>query len=173
MGTAGKMTLTIALIAAGLFVLLLVALVICLLLGPIVFTAPVTENLTAVAVRDENARSLQCTLRFTGPDKAWTLTEIHLPRELAQALGASPPTGFAYEPFVAGPKVGDEAFVQKFNAETVRWVGRLDLPAEQDVVLSIPAQQPQAGSGTIQFRYERRGALGGSIRFCMLKLESQ
>lgn len=173
MGTFGKMILKIVLIGAGLVVLLVAALVIRLSRGPIVFTAPVTSQLTAVAVRDESARSLRCTLRFTGEDKPYKVTEIHLPRELAQALGASPPNGFTAEPYVAGPKVGDEAWVQKFNSETVRWVGQLPLPAEQEVLLSIPAEQPRAGSGTIQFRYEHRGALGGSLRFCMLKLESQ
>jgi len=38
-----------------------------------------------------------------------------------------PPSGFTDEPYVAGPKVGDGAFVQKFNQETVRWVGQLAL----------------------------------------------
>jgi hypothetical protein len=167
------MLLKIALIFVSLVVLLVVVIVIRLSRGPIVFTAPVTSQLTAVALRDESAHSVRCTLRFTGQDKPYNVTEIELPRELAQALGASPPSGFTDEPYVAGPKVGDEAFVQKFNQETVRWVGQLALPAEQDVVLSIPAQQPRAGSGTIQFRYEHRGTLGGSIRFCLLKLESQ
>ena len=168
-----KIVLIVGGIIIGIVVVLAVALVIRLSRGPIVFTAPVTSKLTATAVRDEGARSLRCTLRFTGKDKPYSVTEIHLPRELAQALGASPPTGFTDEPYVVGPKVGDEAFVQKFNRETVRWVGQLALPAEQDVVLTIPVQQAHAGSGTIQFRYEHRGALGGSIRFCMLTLESQ
>lgn len=168
-----KIILIVGGIGIGIVVILIAALVIRLLRGPIVFTAPVISKLTAMAVRDEGTRSLRCTLRFTGQDKPYNLTEIHLPRELAQALGAFPPSGFTEEPYVAGPKVGDETFVQKFNRETVRWVGQLALPAEQDVVLTIPVQQARAGSGTIQFRYEHRGALGGSIRFCMLTLESQ
>lgn len=167
------MILKILLIGVGLVILLVVALVIRLSRGPIVFTAPVISKLTAVALRDEGAHILRCTLRFTGQDKPHNVTEIQLPRELVQALGASPPSGFTDEPYVAGPKVGDEAWVQKFNRETVRWVGQLALPAEQDVVLSIPVQQPRAGTGTIQFRYEHRSTFGGSIRFCELKLESQ
>ena len=173
MTTTTRFSLKIALIVVGIIIVLVAALVIRLSRGPIVFTASVTSKLTAIAVRDEAARSLRCTLRFTGQDKPYTVTEIHLPRELAQALGASPPSGFADEPYVAGPKVGDEAWVQKFNRETVRWVGQLALPAEKDIVVSIPVQQARAGSGTIQFRYEHRSAFGGSIRSCMLTLESQ
>ena len=173
MSTPSKMILKIALIAVSLVVLLVVALVIRLSRGPIIFTSAVASKLTAVAQRDESAHSLRCTLRFTGQDKPYSVTEIHLPRELAQALGASPPSGFTDAPYVAGPKVGDEAWVQKFNRETVRWVGQLALPAEQDVIVAIPVQQARAGSGTIQFRYEHRGMLGGSIRSCMLKLESE
>jgi hypothetical protein len=175
--TTNRPMLKIVLIVGGIFlgvvVVVVAALVIRLSRGPIVFTGPVTSKLTATAMRDDDARSIRCTLRFTGRDKPYSVTEIHLPRELAQALGASPPSGFTDEPYVAGPKVGDEAWVQKFNRDTVRWVGQLALPAEQDVVLTIPVQQSRAGSGTIQFRYEHRGVLGGSIRSCMLKLESQ
>jgi hypothetical protein len=167
------MILTVALVAVGLGVLFVAALVIRLSRGPIVFTASVTSKLTAVALRDENARNLRCTLRYTGQDKPHTLTDIQLPRELAQALGASPPSGFTAEPFVVDPKGGDEAFVNEFNAKTVRWVGQLALPVDQDVVLNIPVQQPRAGSGTIQFRYEHRGRLGGSSGYCALNLESQ
>ena len=169
--------LKIVLIIVGILVVIVIilaaALVIRLSRGPIVFTSPVTSNLTATVVRDEDAHSLRCTLRFTGQDKPYSVTEIHLPREMVQALGASPPSGFTDEPYVAGPKVGDESFVQKFNQETVRWVGQLVLPVEQDVVLTIPILHASASSGTIQFRYEHRGAFGGSIRFCVLKLESQ
>ncbi len=168
-----KIVLIVVGIVVGIVVVFVAALVIRLSRGPIVFTAPVTSKLTAIAVRDEGARSLRCTLRFTGKDKPYSVTEIHMPRELAQVLGASPPSGFTDEPYVAGPKVGDEAFVQKFNRETVRWVGQLSLPAEEDVVVAIPVQRALAGSGTIQFRYEHRGVLGGSIRFCTLTLESQ
>ena len=168
-----KIVLIFGGIIIGIVVVLAVALLIRLSRGPIVFTASVTSKLTATALRDEGAHSLRCTLRFTGKDKPYSVTEIHLPRELAQALGASPPTGFTDEPYVAGPKVGDEAWVQKFSRETVRWVGQLALPAEQDVVLAIPVEHARAGNGTIQFRYEHRGLLGGSIRSCMLTLDPQ
>jgi hypothetical protein len=172
MRTPGKIVFTIALIAAGLFVLLLAALVYRLSRGPIVFSTTSTSSFTVLAVRDESASSLRCMLRLSGQDAPYALTEMQVSRELAQALGASPPNGFVEEPLVAGPKVGDEAFVQKFNAETVRWVGQIELPTEQNVVLNIPVQRPQAGRGTIRFRYERRGALGGSMRFFVLTLES-
>jgi len=166
-----KTILIIAGVVIGIVLLLVTLLVIRLLMGPIVFAGQVTSTLTAAAVRDEGTRGLRCKLQFTGKAKRYSVTEIHLPRELAQALGASPPSGFTDEPYIAGPKVGDEAWVQKFNRETVRWVGHLALPPEQDIILTIPAQNPRAGSGTIQFRYEYRGLLGGSIRHCMLKLE--
>jgi hypothetical protein len=168
-----KIILIVAGVVIGIVLLLVALLFIRLSRGPIVFAGPVTSKLTAVAVRDEGTRTLRCTLRFTGKDKPYSVTEIHLPRELAQVMGISPPNGFTDEPYVAGPKVGDEAWVQKFNRETVRWVGQLALPPEQDVVLTIPAQHARAGKGTIQFRYEHRGMLGGSIRSCMLTLESQ
>ena len=168
-----KIILIVVGVVVGIVLLLAVALVVRLSRGPIVFTSKATSALTVSAVRDQSAGSLRCTLRFTGRDKPHSVTEIHMPRELAQALGASPPTGFADEPYVAGPKVGDEAFVQKFNQGTVRWVGKLALPPDQDVLMSIPARNARAGSGTIQFRYEHRGTLGGSIRFCILKLDSE
>jgi hypothetical protein len=115
-----KIVLIVVGIVVGIIVVLAAALVIRLSRGPIVFTSKVTSTLTAIAVRDEGAGSLRCTLRFTGHDKPYSVTEIHMPRELAQALGASPPSGFNDEPYVAGPKVDDGAFVQKFNQETVR-----------------------------------------------------
>lgn len=161
-----KIVLIVGGIIIGIVVVLAVALLIRLSRGPIVFATPETSKLTATAVSDEGTSSLRCTLRFTGKDKPYSVTEIHLPRELAQALGASPPTGFTDQPYVAGPKVGDAAWVQNFNRETVRWVGQLGLPSEQDVVLTIPVEHARAADGTIQFRYEHRGMLGGSIRSC-------
>src|SRR5204863_183276 len=101
------------------------------------------------------------------------VTEISMGREWARALGASPPSGFVEEPLIAETKEDDQAFIDKFNRETVRWVGRLAIPRDQDIFVSIPAQQPRAGSGAIQFQYRYRGKLGGSIQSAQLTLQNE
>src|SRR6266705_248959 len=97
--------LKIALVVLGIIIVLVAALVVWLSHGPIVFTAPLTSRLIAVAVRDEAAQNLRCKLRFTGQDKPYSVTEIHLSRELARALGASLPSGFTDEPCAAWRRV--------------------------------------------------------------------
>jgi hypothetical protein len=165
--------LKIALIIVGFFLVAIVAFVIWFARHPIVFTAPVKTKLSVTASRDEGGRAIQCTLRFTGSDKPHAVTEIKMPREWVQVLGASPPSGFAEQPLVAEKKTDDQAFIEKFNRETVRWIGQLAVPKDQDVVVLIPAQHPRIGSGTIRFQYEYRGKLGGSIQFSQVTLENQ
>jgi hypothetical protein len=165
--------LKIGLLIVGLLVVAIVAIVIWFARHPIVFTGPVTTKLLVTASRDEAGHTIRCILRFTGSDKPHTVTEIEMPKEWAQALGVSTPSGFTEQPLAAEKKTDDQAFIEKFNRETTRWVGQLAIPRDQDVVMSIPAKQPKAGSGTIRFRYESRGKFGGSIGFAQVTLENQ
>jgi hypothetical protein len=165
--------LKIALIIAGLFVVAVVAFVIWFARHPIVFRAIITTKLTVTASRDEAGHAIRCTLRLTGSDKLHTVTEIKMPREWVQALGASPPSGFTEQPLLAESKTDDLAFIEKFNRETVRWVGQFAIQRDQDHLLSIPARQPRAGRGTIRFQYEHRSKLGGSIQFAQVAVENE
>lgn len=132
-----------------------------------------TIKVAGSAVRDEATSIVRCTVRMTGGTAMQAVTEIEVPRELAAVLGASPPSGFTEEPYVAGPKVGDQAFVDDYNKTTVRWVGETPLPPEQNVVFSIPVKHPRAGSGIITFQYESRGKFGGgTIAWCKVELQS-
>jgi hypothetical protein len=170
--SAARTILKIALIIVGLFLVAIAAFVVWFIRHPIVFTAPITTKLIATASRDDAGHAIRCTLRFTGSDKPHTVTEIKMPREWVQALGASPPSGFTEQPLVAEKKTDDQAFIEKFNREAVRWVGHLAVPRDEEIVVSIPAQQPRAGSGTIRFQYEYRGKLGGSIQFAQVTVEN-
>jgi hypothetical protein len=168
-----RLMLKIALIVAGFFALAIVAFIFWFARHPIVFTAPVTTKLTASASRDEGAHVIRCTLRFTGSSRPHTVTEIKMLRESAEALGATPPSGFTEQRLVAESKNEDQEFIEKFNRENIRWVGQLPVPRDQDVVISIPVQKPGAGRGAIHFQYEHRGRFGGSIQFCRATLEGQ
>ena len=92
---------------------------------------------------DENKHVFQCTLRLTGSDSPRAIKEIQMEREMAQALGVAPPEGFVEKPFAD--------YETYFKKNYVRWVGRLPLVRDHDVIVNIPAKQPAAGSGKIRF----------------------
>lgn len=113
-------------------------------------------------MRNETEHALQCKLRLTGSDHPRVITEIWMPRELAVASESSPPTGFA--------EVAFQEYRSWRSNKTIRWVGQTSLVRDEDVVLSIPSNQPKAGTGKIVFTYRRKDKPddGGSLKFVTL-----
>lgn len=109
-------------------------------------------------------------------DRENSITEISMPRSLAEILGASPPDGFTAEllPVSDSEKNDQEAvrFVDKFNAETLRWVGQFALSPNIPSELRIPAKVTSNLSGRINFQYEAKVGFGGSISFFSLTLDT-
>ena len=107
-------------------------------------------------------------------DKRNAVTVISMPRNIAETLGVSPPEGFAAElmPLTEKEKKDKETveFAEKYNAETLRWAGRLELAPNGVSVLRIPAKNTSELSGRIDFQYEAKVALGGSLSFFSLAL---
>ncbi len=103
-------------------------------------------DFTAIASRNETAKVIECKLRLAGSNRIRTLTEIRIPRELLNALGASSPSNFTEKSF--------EDY-EKYNKKNyIRWIGKLALRRDEDVTLIIPAQHPNDGTGTIRFYCE-------------------
>jgi len=121
-------------------------------------------KVAVVASRDESGHAIRCTFQLTGPDRPRAITEIRIPRELAQTLDATPPEGFSEKSF--------EDSSRYFNKTYLRWVGNFALPKDQDVMLAIPAKQPKAGVGRIVFYYQRSNDTSRySLGYCSVSLD--
>lgn len=98
-----------------------------------------------------------------------------MPREVADALGASPPDGFVAElmPLTEKEMKDKETveYVENYNAETLRWGGRVELTPNEVRELRIPATNTMELAGRIDFQYDARVGLGGSISFFSLSLD--
>jgi hypothetical protein len=105
-------------------------------------------KIAATGVRDESGQAIRCTFRYTGSDRPREITEIRVRKELARKLDASPPSTFTEKPF-------ENHYDEWLNEIYVRWTGRFSLSKDHDVILVIPAKQPQAGTGSIVFFYQR------------------
>ena len=169
----------IILIIAGVLIVGVVAFIFWFARHPIVFlTKGPGKTVTASVLPDEPSRSLKVTMALAGTEKPHSVTQISMPRALAQALGLRAPSGFSEQllPLDEGTKNNPEMvkFVEEFNRDTLRWVGSLPLPPREAVTLMIPAQTPRGGTGKISFQYEWRGkVLGGSISSFTATLTNQ
>jgi hypothetical protein len=105
-------------------------------------------QIKVVAVRDESEQAIKCTFRYTGSDHPREIAEIRIRKELAKALDVSPPSSFIEKHFDG---VSEKLSYDRY----VRWIGKLALPKNQDVILAIPTKHPQAGIGRIVFYYQR------------------
>lgn len=105
------------------------------------------------------------------------ITQISVPRSVASQLGLAEPSEFRIEelPLTEGEKKNNEmvAFVNQYNKETLRWVGELTLPAESKTEFSIPASTVSPLAGSIDFQYEAKVGLGGSISQFRVDLAEQ
>jgi hypothetical protein len=104
-------------------------------------------KVTVVAVGDESEKALRCTFRYSGSTHSREIVEIKIRKELAKTLDVSPPAGFLGKTFESYEKYDQEHYFC--------WIGKLALPKDQDVILTIPAKQPKAGTGRIIFYYRR------------------
>jgi len=120
-------------------------------------------KITITPTRDETKKVLRCVFRYSGSDKPREIIEVKMMRELADALAISPPNGFVPKPH--------ESRDQFLNTNYVHWVGRLTLVKNQDVILEFPAQQPNAGAGSIGFYYQRTDGTTDSKGFCSVDLK--
>jgi hypothetical protein len=131
----------------------------------------------AAAVCDVAAHSVRVTMRLTGTQKTYKVTEISVPRDLARVLGVRAPQGFAEQALPLEERLKGDAdsvkFVEDFNWANLRWIGELPLTPNREVAFMIPAESPQGGSGTFSFVYSWRGAvLGGVTSFFTADLKN-
>ena len=102
------------------------------------------------AICDEAGRTIRCTVHASRSlGRHIRLCSIWIPTEYVQRLGASPPSGFKETQRLVPEWLYDNA-----KREVVIWNGRLDMPKDRAIELSIPAVHPKAVSGTIQFGFE-------------------
>ena len=148
----------------GLVVLLAIGVAIWASRNPIVLPTPkgALPEITGRQVAG-GSHEVVVELRSSGAVPGFTVTSIDLPRQLASALGIQAPPGFnaAPLPVEAGDSPGTAAFVQDFNKTTLRWEGRLAIPADRPVRVRFPATAPSAAAGAMSFDYERKALLGG------------
>jgi hypothetical protein len=99
------------------------------------------------AVLDEQHEMICCTLRYAGSEHSREIFEIVMRKNFADAIAASPPTGFTAKPYE-----GRQEFQ---NTYSTRWIGEITLVQNQDVVVNIPAKHPKADKGYVSFYYQR------------------
>jgi hypothetical protein len=136
------------------------------------------KTVLASAVPEAASAVLKVTMTLTGTQDTHTITEICLPRPLAQALGVRAPGGFSEQPLSRDGGFEDDPetvkFVETYNRDTLRWVGSFPFPPGQPVTLVIPAQTPSGSTGSISFQYEWKGKVaGGSINFFTAAIANQ
>lgn len=141
--------LKLIIIYGGVFLFTAATLIIWLLFPP---------KLAVVAVADESEGVIRCRLRLKRSRRPTILKEIWLPRELAESLGVSPPSGFA-EAKMRPTCKRDAERLEKLRLETVSWSGAVTIAPRQEMMLSIPASRPNGG-GTLHFSHEIRGLAG-------------
>ena len=100
-----------------------------------------------------------------------------MPRSVALQLGLAAPAGFSAEelPLTEAERKDKAmvAFVKQYNMENLRWVGDVVLPAESKIDFSIPALATSPLAGSIDFQYEAKAGLGGSISQFRVNLAEQ
>jgi len=148
----------------GLIVLLAIGLTMWASRNPIILPTPkgALPQLTGRQVAG-GSHEVVVELRSSGSVPGFTVTSIDLPRQLASALGIQAPPGFKAAPLLveAGDTPETVAFVQDFNKTTLRWEGRLAIPADRPVRVRFPASAPSAATGALSLDYERKALLGG------------
>jgi hypothetical protein len=102
----------------------------------------VTKVTTKVS-RDVVNGALKLTFRLTGSDRPRELTELKLRKNLAETLDVSAPAGFVVQPY---------QYAWSSN-RYIRWVSKIPLPRDRDVLVIIPAKKSNEGSGYIDFKY--------------------
>lgn len=135
-------------------------------------TAPATPTpagLRCTPRRDPTRAQLRLELCYQGTDQGWSLIELAIPRSLLEHAGLTAPSGFVDTPLGA-EETDDLDLVERYNRDQVRWRGNLALPPGQTLELAIPATDARAGSGTLRFIYERRGAASIATRFLVCEL---
>jgi hypothetical protein len=102
---------------------------------------------------------------LSGSSDGFFIDDISCPVIVVQTFGLGPPVGFHVEPL---PLEEDDrkdptmvAFVEKWNAENVRWAGSLPLQPGVPVALLFPSSALSAVGGKLTISYERRGHFGG------------
>ncbi len=108
-------------------------------------------------------------IEITNNDRANRITQISVARSTASELGLSEPSGFHPEPLPLTEfdkrSMEMTEFVNTYNLENLRWVGNFHLPPETSIEMTIPAARGTLLAGTIDFQYEAKVGLGGSISF--------
>jgi hypothetical protein len=105
-------------------------------------------KITGTAVRASSGKAITCTIRYTGSGFPREIYEIRMRKELAAALQASTPASFVERPI-------EDRYDRIVSRNYVRWMGSTTLPKDQDIVLNLPAGQPQVTNGSIVFFYRR------------------
>lgn len=79
------------------------------------------------AVPDEASHSIRVLMTLTGTQKPHSITEISMPRDLAQSLSVSAPKGFTEQLLPLDERSKSDAesikFVKEYNRDKLRWVG--------------------------------------------------
>jgi len=153
-----------------LIAMLAIAVLVVVYIGWFVFTA-VTSKAPVVKTAgyaSDDGKTLSIEIILSGIKRVATINEITLSRIFADSLHALPPQGFEEKPLQLSK---DEAanpdtvkFVDKFNKETVRWVGAFNLAPEKKYIINIPAASANEGPGKITFQYDEHVGMGGTIR---------
>ncbi len=143
--------------------------------GLVLITHDTGKGVTGVLKNVVPAKELL--IEITNNGKERRITQISMPRSVASQLGLTEPSGFRVEelPLTEGEKKDKEmvAFVKQYNKDNLRWVGEFTLPAESKAELAIPAPAISPLAGSIDFQYEGKVGLGGSISHFRVNLAGQ
>ena len=94
------------------------------------------------------------------------VTSLSVPRNDAERLQLQPPAGFVAQPLPA--EGADPAWVEEWNRENLRFVGRLELVPGVPTRLVMPASAAHDHGVTLKGQFENGRRFGGSIGFFSL-----
>jgi len=134
----------------------------------------VDEKVSSTSKVDKSKITIVAIL--SGADREYEVTEISFPRGWGESMGISSPIGYSAQPYTladtdAPEDPESESWVNETNEKSIRWVGSTKLAPDHPTSFEFPIQSTTPGKGTIDFVYETKIGISGSISFFSADIE--
>ncbi len=108
-------------------------------------------------------KGLRCSLRLENTESSFFVTSLDLDRNTVERAHITPPFEFRAEPMPDDG--GDPEWVESWNRENVRYVGRLELRPNAETELLFPCAVNTGHKVLIKGQFTNGRKFGGSISF--------
>jgi len=135
--------------------------------GVVVATSQKLPAISANPRYDESGLVLDLELNHS--QKPRYISSLQLDRAAAEAISLQPPTGFIAEPLPQDGKT-DSDWVENWNREHVRFVGKLQIDPGTPLSLCFPATGRFDNTFVVKGQFTNGRSFGGSIGFFQAKV---